>query len=262
MARLIAEGYVAHLRTESNRFLDVLAATPSKARVPACPDWDADDLLWHLAEVQWFWGTVIATRPSGPPDQHPPRPEGRQELLGFFDEVSSTLAEGLASADPAEEAWSWADDRTVGFTYRRQAHEALIHRLDAEQTAGAVTPLPTELAADGVAELLETMYGGEPPPWGSFTPSGQHTAVELNDAGERIRVATGTFEGTHPESGTRYHEAHLLRVDDGPADVVVRGRAADVDAWLWRRRDGAGITVEGDQIAYAEWRSAVDQPLE
>ena len=39
-------------------------------------------------------------------------------------------------ADPAEPAWTWSAEQTVGFTLRRQAHEALIHRLDAEQTAG------------------------------------------------------------------------------------------------------------------------------
>lgn len=106
------------------------------------------------------------------------------------------------------------------------------------------------------------MYGGEPPPWGSFTPSGRHAAFELGDTGERIRGATGLFQGTHPASGTEYDEAHVMRVDDGPADVVVRGSAEDVDAWLWRRRDGAAVTVEGDEIAEAELGAAVDRPLD
>ncbi|WP_298758133.1 maleylpyruvate isomerase N-terminal domain-containing protein, partial [uncultured Nocardioides sp.] len=74
MTRLEADSYSAHLRRESTRFRDVLALTPSQARVPTCPDWDADDLLWHLAEVQWFWGGVVAARPAGPPEQHPQRP--------------------------------------------------------------------------------------------------------------------------------------------------------------------------------------------
>jgi hypothetical protein len=53
-----------------------------------------------------------------------------------------------------------------------------------------------------------------------------------------------------------------LRVDDGPADVVVRGPAGDIDAWLWRRRNETGIVIDGDQTAYAEWRAAVDQPVD
>jgi uncharacterized protein (TIGR03083 family) len=262
MTRLTADGYLAHLRHESARFRQVMGATPAEAGVPACPDWTADDLLWHLAEVQWFWGTVINGRPAGPPSEHPTRPGGRDALLDFFDDASSTLIAALATADPAEAAWSWADEQTVGFTYRRQAHEALIHRLDAEQAGGDVTPLPSDLAADGVAELMEVMFGGEPPAWASFTPSGSHTVIELTDTGERIRVATGLFEGTEPESGKNHDGPHLLVVDDGPADAVVSGTAADLNAWLWRRRDETGIAVDGDQGAYAEWRAAVDQPID
>jgi hypothetical protein len=162
----------------------------------------------------------------------------------------------------AEEAWSWASEQTVGFTVRRQAHEVLIHRLDAEQTTGDTTPLPVDLAADGVAELVEVMHGGEPPTWARFTPSGLHTTIELTNIAERSRVATGLFQGTEPKSGKNYDEPHLLRVDDGPADAVVRGAAGDIDAWLWRRRNEAGIVIDGDQTAYAEWRAAVDQPVD
>ncbi len=85
VARLTAARYLAHIRDESARFRDVVAATPTGTRVPGCPDWDAEDLLWHLAEVQWFWGTVIASRPAGPPQGHPARPLGRRALLDFFD---------------------------------------------------------------------------------------------------------------------------------------------------------------------------------
>lgn len=262
MARLTAAKYLDHIRNESTRFRDVLASTPTDTRVPACPDWNADDLLWHLAEVQWFWATVVATRPAGPPQDHPGRPQGRRALLDLFDEVSSALHEALTPADPAEEAWSWASEQTVGFTLRRQAHEVLIHRLDAEQTAADTTPLPVDLAADGVVELMEIMHGGEPPTWARFTPSGLHTTIELTDTAERIRVATGLLQGTEPKSRKRYDGPHLLRVDDGPVDAVVRGAAGDIDAWLWRRRNEADIVIEGDQTAYAEWRAAVDQPLD
>ena len=58
--------YLEHLRTNSARFRDVLADCDPAARVPACPDWDAGDLLWHLAGVQWFWASVIRDRPAAP----------------------------------------------------------------------------------------------------------------------------------------------------------------------------------------------------
>ena len=56
--------YLDHIRTESARFREVLADCDPTARVPACPDWDAADLLWHLAGVQAFWADVIRTRPA------------------------------------------------------------------------------------------------------------------------------------------------------------------------------------------------------
>ena len=55
MTRLTPEAYLSAVRTESARFREVLAACDPEARVPACPDWSAADLLWHLATVQRWW---------------------------------------------------------------------------------------------------------------------------------------------------------------------------------------------------------------
>src|SRR3712207_5040596 len=117
--------YLEHLRSASARFLDVLRAAPEGARAPSCPDWDADDLLWHLGNVQWFWGTVVAERlPSVDGLQEPERPDTRAGLLSFFEEQSERLHRELAAADPAEEVYMWAAEKNVGYIRRRQAHEA------------------------------------------------------------------------------------------------------------------------------------------
>ncbi|MCM0622168.1 maleylpyruvate isomerase family mycothiol-dependent enzyme [Nocardioides bruguierae] len=261
---LPTSAYLNHLVAESSRFRDVLAARDPAARVPSCPDWDADDLLWHLTEVQWFWSQVIVRRPAGPPDDadRPARPEAHADLVSLFDACSSALSSALAAADPGEAAWSWAEEQTVGFTVRRQAHEALIHRLDAEQAAGTVTPLPPDLAADGVAELMDVMYGGEPPSWATFTPDGHATTLRLTDTGHTLRVVTGHLVGTSPD-GWEVDGPHLvLRPDDAAGGACeVAGTAAVLDAWLWRRTEEAGVTVTGSQEAYAAFRAAVDAPL-
>jgi len=50
------------------------------------------------------------------------------------------------------------DTRNLGFVRRRQAHEVLIHRLDAELTAGVdASAMDPRLSADGVDELLRVM---------------------------------------------------------------------------------------------------------
>ena len=66
MARLDYPTYLQHIRDESQRFRDVLADCDPRADVPSCPDWRADDLLWHLGEVQHFWTWMVTNRPKGP----------------------------------------------------------------------------------------------------------------------------------------------------------------------------------------------------
>lgn len=262
--RLDFPAYLEHLRLNSARFRDVLADCDPTARVPACPDWDASDLLWHLAGVQWFWASTIRDRPAAPTEDspRPDRPGTYPELLAFFDECSADLVAQLEAADPAEPAWSWAPEQTVGFTFRRQAHEALIHRLDAEQTAGHVTPLDPRLAADGVAELMEVMYGGEAPPWGRTEMGEELVRIEMTDVGESLFVRPGMFYGTDPDSGKNHDGPHLLLAEPGEAAALVRGPAGDLDAWLWKRRDDAGIEVSGDRPAYDAVIRAVSEPLD
>jgi uncharacterized protein (TIGR03083 family) len=264
MARLEFPDYLHHLRTESQRFRDVLAGCDPATRVPSCPDWDAADLLWHLAEVQWFWAQTVRTRPAAADESAdgPQRPASYDALLAAFDEYSAALVSELERADPAEPAWTWSTEQTVGFTFRRQAHEALIHRLDAELAAGAVTPLDPALAADGVQECLDVIFGGCPP-WGEFAPLPHYVRVEIEDRDEAVWVQIGRFSGTEPDTGV-HHEEDDIRVVDDPGtepDAMVRGRAAALDAWLWRRDDDREIHVSGDRSVYDHFRIAVNHPI-
>jgi uncharacterized protein (TIGR03083 family) len=264
MAKLEFSDYLRHIRDESLRFRDVLTDCDPQARVPSCPDWDASDLLWHLADVQWFWAHVVRTRPAGPSDDtsRPPRPETYDAMLAAFDERSAALVAELEAADPAETAWTWSSEQSVGFTYRRQAHEALIHRLDAELTAGAVTPLDAALAADGVLECLDVMFGGGPP-WGEFAGLPHHVRVDITDVGESVWVQIGRFTGTNPEDDV-HHDEDSIRVVDDPgtdADAVVEGPAGALDAWLWRRGDDSDVHVHGDKAVYDHFRLAVNHPI-
>jgi uncharacterized protein (TIGR03083 family) len=264
--RLSPDVYLAHLRSESLRFRDVLADCNPEARVPACPDWKASDLLWHLATVQRWWAEVLAARPSRPEETDPPRPETYDELLGAYDEWSRALADGLADADPRDEAWTWSDDHTVGFILRRQAHEALVHRVDAEQAAGVASELDATLAADGVDEVLDVMYGGMPA-WGSWTPGEGTVRVDVTDTGEQIWLRFGMFSGTDPDSGTSYADEEDFHVvaapedEDVEPDVVVDGTAQALDLWLWNRADDSAISVVGDDTIHERFRAVVGTPI-
>lgn len=263
MTHLEFDDYLDHLRRESARFRSVLTDCDPAARVPACPDWDAADLLHHLTGVQWFWSRIVLGETDPEAVQERDRPASYAEQLALFDECSAALSDALAAADPAATAWTWAPEQTVGFTFRRQAHEALIHRLDAEQAAGAVTGLDPRLAADGVLETLDVMFGGTPA-WGTFTPGDQLLRVDCIDTDDHVWVRLGIFSGTDPDSGKSYaDEADVSVVDDpgGEPDCLVSGHAAALDAWLWRRRDDEAIDVTGDRTTYDAFRAIVDSPI-
>ncbi len=253
--------YLAHLARDSARFVEVMAQTPPEVRVPTCPGWDADDLLWHLAEVQWLWGTIVGRGLTRCEDVEvlddsgrPSRPSDRDDLLAFFRRSSADLQHSLSSFPPDTPAWTWSEEQSVGFIRRRQAHEALIHRLDAELTAVDRTPMDAGLCTDGVDEVLRVMYGGTQP-WGWFTPNPTQTVgVHTTDTDQSWLVTLGQFTGTDPD-GTSHDEPDLAVVasDDGaldtsePAAATVRGATADLDCWLWHRPPLGEVERSGDR---------------
>lgn len=261
--------YLRYLGDESARFAAVLNGTAPEARVPTCPDWNADDLLWHLGEVQWFWGRVVADGilTTEQADQiRAERPPTRAGLTVFFEESSRRLGEALAGADPAAAAWTWADDKSVGFIRRRQAHEALIHRLDAELAAGDRTAMDGVLSADGVDEALRIMYGGDLPDWGHFEPTGPAVEVRAIDTGDSWHVALGQFTGSDPEDAGEYDQAGIQVVATEPGDspaatAYIAGNAADLDCWLWKRPGLGSLDRSGDAGAIGSLESIIERGI-
>ena len=231
----------------------MLAATDPDARVPSCPDWTAADLLWHLGEVQRFWATIVGDRLAGPDAATAPvRPEGYPALLEFFDASSAKLIDTLAGTADDVAVWTWFDaDQSVGFVRRRQAHEALIHRLDAELTAGVVTELDAGLATDGVLEAIEWMFGGTPAWASSTTPDGPVGRLATTDTETSWLLQIGHWSGTSPNTGTTYtDETMLFLVDAGEPAFEITGTAADLDVWIWNRPPRRAISRTGDTAAF------------
>jgi uncharacterized protein (TIGR03083 family) len=255
--------YLDHLARESARFAAALRDVPSGAKVPPCPGWTADDLLWHLGEVQWFWGAIVgagATTQAQVEELRPERPSDRAELREFYAATSRDLLQLLTAAAPDTPAWTWSDDQTVRFIRRRQAHEALIHRIDAELTADDRTPMDPRLSADGVDEALRIMYGGGPP-WASFTPqSGQSVRITAADTGDSWFLTLGRFDGSDPDDQTSYDEPGMEIADSGlgsEAAATISGSAADLDCWIWHRPPTGPVGRAGDPAVLAALDSAI-----
>lgn len=264
--------YLDHLARESARFALVLDGTAPEARVPSCPDWTADDLLWHLAKVQGFWGSIVRQRILTLDDARvldPERPVGRPALREFYARASTELSGSLASSPPGTRVWTWADDdQSVSFVRRRQAHEALIHRVDAELTAGSRTSMDPALSADGVDEALRLMYGGDQPAWGTFTPDpGKTLRIGAADTGDSWQVSLGRFTGTDPADQEAHDQPAFQITAAGQgmgagqgteqAAAAISGTAADLDCWLWHRPSLAALDSSGDMTVISGFEAII-----
>ncbi|NHN54175.1 maleylpyruvate isomerase family mycothiol-dependent enzyme [Calidifontibacter sp. DB0510] len=242
------------LAAESAHFRDVLAGADPGARVPTCPDWDATDLLWHLAEVQWFWGQIAARDVTPDELEHPARPQDRGELLAFFDQADADLRSALEALSADEPRWMWTQDpalHVAGYLLRRQAHEAAIHRIDAELTAGvAVTDLDPDFAADGVEEVVRVMYGREHRAL-TFTPdAGRIVALVADDVDQRWLLQLGREGGEVAGHGT-VDDANFRPVETGEPVATITGNAQDLDRWLWNRPTARPLRRSGDESVLA-----------
>lgn len=247
------------LEAESARFRDVLDGTEADRGVPSCGAWSAADLLWHLTEVQGFWAEIVAKRLADPDSAlRLTRPDDYDQSLALFETAHRSLRTALEGADDQEAVWTWADDQTVGFIRRRQAHEALIHRVDAELTAGAeVRPVDPEVAADGVDEILTVMIDGIPP-WGSFQPDTETLRLEADDLPRSWGLHFGRFRGTSPVSGDTYDlDAAVLKTDTERSDCVVRASSWDLDRWMWGRADESAVRIDGRTALASRLRSII-----
>jgi len=222
--------HLSHLAQESARFAEAIRQAPPGAPVPTCPGWNAEDLLWHLAKVQYFWGTVVREGLAGDKADEltPQRPGDRAGLLAFYEDASGRLGRVLAATAPEAAAWTWSLEQTAGFIRRRQAHEALIHRVDAELVTGNRSPVDPLLGADGVDEALRVMYGMMPD-WARFTPDHAKTLrLRALDTGHTWFVTLGRFTGSDPDGGSSYEE---LNIQAAPACRSARRSAATPPTW-------------------------------
>ena len=124
-----------------------------------------------------------------------------------------------------------------------------------------LSPFPVDLAADGVDEVLDVMYGGCPA-WGEFAPLAHYIRVDITDTGEQVWVQLGRFHGTDPD-GIDHDEDDLHVVADPGVDpdAVISGTAEVLDARIWRRGDGADTHLAGDLHIIDKFRSVIHQPI-
>ncbi|MFI5894800.1 maleylpyruvate isomerase family mycothiol-dependent enzyme [Actinoplanes sp. NPDC051513] len=217
------------------------AASSLEVRVPGCPDWTLDDLIYHLGSVQRFWAvTTRLADTSGPPTTEQRGdidPQG--DLLEWSAASTALLLGALRAAGPDSPAWTWWEPSgapmTAGAVARHQVQEAAVHAYDAQESAGKPDPLPAAVAVDGVAEFLSvgmSCLGPWPhrPARVAFTATeGPTWLVDLSPAGVDFDPAAS-----------------------GDPVTTVHGSASDLVLALYQRIPADTLRIDGDRSVFTD----------
>src|SRR4029077_13120755 len=217
--------YLQCLAADYGDLRDAASAAELTSSVPSCPGWTVADLVRPVAQGSLHKETLLGTGEE--PDEWPPPSLAAEAPLAALGRAYGALRAEFRTRGPGLAPPAWDEpDQTVGFWIRRMAQETVIHRIDAELAAGLpVTPVPDDLAADGVDEVLKRMlaYGTGTWPEEFAEMDGGH----LPGPGE-ITVAAGQAAWTVRPA------PQAVEVQDGASDdprVVVDGPAGGVLRW-------------------------------
>jgi uncharacterized protein (TIGR03083 family) len=224
------ETWIAALAAAGGALSDAASAAGLDADVPSCPDWKVRDLLIHTGAVHHWAATIVRTpvteewNPDDPTEAVDALPAD-EKLVDWYRDSNQALVQTLLDAPTDLDCWTFQLSLPGRvFWARRQAHEATIHRVDAELAAGISSDVNADLAHDGIDELLT-----------GFLPRGRRTrdqppstfAVDTTDTDGHWLVRFG--EG--PATATQHGAAQQ-------ADSRIEGSAADLYLRLWNRKEG------------------------
>lgn len=216
-----------------------LTVAPDTA-VPSCPDWTVQRLLAHTGRVfAMVTGALHAADPSTPPPKPSALSGELDAVVAGYDERLAQLLEALRATDPAAPAWNFSPTapKTATFWARRTAHEATVHRLDAKGAAGEDTAVGTDVAADGIDEVLTRLIQRSTDEWAVAELAGT-VLYHAADAGRAwtVRLVAGQLPQTAPEVVAE-PDASVI----GLADAIYRA--------AWGRPSHATITGDRELVA-------------
>lgn len=236
--------YLEHIRLDAG-ILSEMAKLGLDADVPCCTGWTVLDLIGHVGEIYEGRAAIVEVGRTERPTARPVAPS--EDLVEWFDTAAAHLVAVLSDHDPDEPVWTfYPPDQTVGFWYRRMAHESLIHRVDGEQAHGRPSDIDEALAADGIDEILSVMMSGSRP-WGTLILDDRAARLEVPSRSWTVQL--GAFSGTSPGSGRVFDNLPALEVVDPAVSfrTVVSGSAGSMDLWLWGRGRLRRLTLQGDR---------------
>ncbi|WP_222194604.1 maleylpyruvate isomerase family mycothiol-dependent enzyme [Modestobacter italicus] len=228
MTSSTATGQLAALAAEQAGFAALAATADLERPVPACTPWTAGDLVRHLVAVhRWAAATARTTADGAVPDDAPFEVAA---TAAHYPDAAADLRAALA--EPSHPCPTLCGPGTAAWWVRRQLHETFVHRLDLAAALGATPDVEPAVAADCVAEVVDTMHPRQV----------RLGRVPAPAVGVRLTTPSGSWVV-------------------GPEPVAeVSGPDLAVAQLLWRRTTPADprLTVTGDRAAAA---ALLAQPL-
>ncbi len=210
--------------------------------VPTCEEWTVSDLAVHVGAFCGFWTHVLCEGTGRPKTPFPDPPDG-VDLIRWLSDLHAHLVGELAATPPGTEVWTWfAADHTAGFVARRCAHELAVHRYDSQSALGAVQPIPSELAVDGIDEILGALVTDRDR---TGDGTGRTLALRCTDAAATWRVIL--------QANRIDVERNGARAESATSDLAITGTASDLELTLYHRPTLGPLDASGDYTVLEEW---------
>ncbi|MHB9758739.1 maleylpyruvate isomerase family mycothiol-dependent enzyme [Streptomyces sp. BYX5S] len=253
--------YLDCLAADFERLRAAASAGPATAEVPTCPGWTLTDLTRHVGQVYAHKTEAVRTAAPGTEPEWPPKGTADEEPLALLDRAYAELRAELTARSPEDPAGTWyAPDQTVGFWIRRMAQETVVHRIDAELAAGEpVSPVPDDLAVDGIDELLKVFTAYAVAEWSDYFR--EPLAASPGRTFEVIAESPTTPRAwrIHTGPGPRFVVEDVQGTQQGTGgptvDATLSGRPAALLRVLWNRQETVGAT--GNPEALEELRTCL-----
>jgi uncharacterized protein (TIGR03083 family) len=212
------------------------------ADVPTCAGWDVAAVVNHVSGIYARVGFLVAERIAQAPESIPGVPAGEpiEVLSGLLDELVLALSE----CDADTPIWTSVFDVPGGaaFWARRMAHESAVHRFDAQAAHGVVQPIDSELASDGIDEMIDVIA---PRLYVRDKISGPTGSVRFHSSDNDTWQLQLEPDGLH----------RIDAVDE--ADVTVNGTASALLLAAYSRMPWTSLEVHGDADLLTRWSTAM-----
>lgn len=232
--------YLTSIEADRKALSGIAVDSDLGLRIPGCPDWTLKDLLDHVSGAARWMTKCVSEGVEAQKRVLPPAPDGRDELVGWFNESIDELLTVLSGTPPDVLVWTPIRGNLGSVWWRRQAAlELAIHRTDAEQALGGDPGhIDALLALDGIDEYAQEFLPlmlhavSEPPPVTAVLLSPD----DIDDSRTLSLIPAG------------------VDADPGEPKVEITASAYELLLWMWNRLPAGSLSVRGDDTVVTWWK--------